>query len=184
MIAGGTLRIKSPKETTHARRQVRKTMMTPPRKSLARIRGRLVGSPVLPVVRLLPASVRARAPVDPCGDFLPRGTWHTWELPSRLRRALEKPGRCGSLHRPVLPRYSDRHSKQTTSGKGHQVTFNTDGKCPICGKAFRSDACPHSLSQVEDRLKDDALDKRIREVVRDEVANHEVRSHGDHPVSH
>lgn len=45
--------------------------------------------------------------------------------------------------------------------------FNARGdKCPICGKGFRSDACPHSVEEAEDHLEE----QLVRSIVRDEIA--------------
>lgn len=40
-----------------------------------------------------------------------------------------------------------------------------DGKCPICKRAFRSDVCAHSYTQVEHFFEHE----KIRQIVRDEV---------------
>lgn len=39
-------------------------------------------------------------------------------------------------------------------------------KCPICNNPFKSDACPHSYGQAEERKKRNEDDKRLQKLVK------------------
>lgn len=43
--------------------------------------------------------------------------------------------------------------------------WSASGKCPICAKEFKSDACKHSYGDATQRLADD----NIRAIIRDEL---------------
>lgn len=38
-------------------------------------------------------------------------------------------------------------------------------RCPICGKDFKSDECPHSYGDVAKREQQSDLDKRINKLI-------------------
>lgn len=39
-------------------------------------------------------------------------------------------------------------------------------KCPICNNPFKSDACPHSYGQAEERKNRNKEDKRLQKLVK------------------
>jgi hypothetical protein len=42
-------------------------------------------------------------------------------------------------------------------------------KCPICGNPFKSDACPHSVSDAQRHQQQQKDDDRIRKIVIEEL---------------
>ena len=46
------------------------------------------------------------------------------------------------------------------------MTFDASGKCPICGHGFKSDNCPHSFGQAQERLHQNKENKRIEKLVK------------------
>ncbi len=37
--------------------------------------------------------------------------------------------------------------------KKKRLEWGWHGKCPICGKGFKTDACPHTYNEVDDAVK-------------------------------
>lgn len=43
--------------------------------------------------------------------------------------------------------------------------FDSSGKCPICQQWFKSDACPHTYVQAEERIQKTRLEHLIETIV-------------------
>ncbi len=50
-------------------------------------------------------------------------------------------------------------------------------KCPICNNPFKSDACPHSYGQAEERKKRNEDDKRLQKLVK-KIVEQTLKEHG------
>ena len=47
--------------------------------------------------------------------------------------------------------------------------WDSDDLCPICKKEFKSDNCPHSIVEAEQRFNDNQLKLKIQKILKSEL---------------